>query len=293
VIRILLCRCNQANRLSGEMINAAIELSKNSAVSLTQVDDLCGLAARNPEWLQRFTEFHNVHVAACHPRTVQAILESVQAKATAAQTFDLTNLDQEILNELAGVVNNSSAGVSENAQDVLPILPESSTRTGIPEDWKPWYPLIDHTRCTNCGQCASFCLFNVYSREEDGTIHVENPQGCKINCPACARICPQAAIIFPKYSGGGAIAGEPVHDETVESDRIRVDMKKILGNNPYEALKLRQKRQQLLKKETSFDQETAEAERNRCAGDNNRRFSQTRDTNSPFSSDSSDRAGNT
>lgn len=29
-------------------------------------------------------------------------------------------------------------------------------------DWKPWFPVIDYDRCTNCMQCLSFCLFGVY-----------------------------------------------------------------------------------------------------------------------------------
>src|SRR5688572_15729041 len=28
--------------------------------------------------------------------------------------------------------------------------------------WKPWFPVIDYRRCTNCMQCLSFCLFDVY-----------------------------------------------------------------------------------------------------------------------------------
>jgi len=43
-----------------------------------------------------------------------------------------------------------------------------------------------------------FCLFGVYS-SENGHIKVVKPENCKNNCPACARICPSRAIIFPKY----------------------------------------------------------------------------------------------
>src|SRR5688500_4682343 len=30
-----------------------------------------------------------------------------------------------------------------------------------PATWKPWFPVIDYSRCTNCMQCLSFCLFDV------------------------------------------------------------------------------------------------------------------------------------
>src|SRR6266581_4822583 len=33
-------------------------------------------------------------------------------------------------------------------------------------DWKPWFPVIDYDRCTNCMQCLSFCLFGVYGVDE-------------------------------------------------------------------------------------------------------------------------------
>ena len=34
--------------------------------------------------------------------------------------------------------------------------------------WKPWFPVIDFNRCTNCMQCLSFCLFDVYGVSGDG-----------------------------------------------------------------------------------------------------------------------------
>ncbi|MCX5643329.1 MAG: hypothetical protein NTZ17_01395 [Phycisphaerae bacterium] len=60
--------------------------------------------------------------------------------------------------------------------------------------------MIDYDRCRNCRQCLNFCLFGVYRLSEEGKVEVQNPAGCKTNCPACARMCPQKAIIFPKYA---------------------------------------------------------------------------------------------
>ena len=42
------------------------------------------------------------------------------------------------------------------------------------EAWKPWFPVIDYSRCTNCMQCLSFCLFDVYSVSQDKKIQVRN-----------------------------------------------------------------------------------------------------------------------
>ncbi len=70
-----------------------------------------------------------------------------------------------------------------------------------------WYPVIDRSRCTSCGHCMQFCIFGVYEIEERRVVAVQ-PDNCKPGCPACARVCPEGAIVFP-LSNEPAIAGEP------------------------------------------------------------------------------------
>ncbi len=62
--------------------------------------------------------------------------------------------------------------------------------------WKPWFPVIDYDRCTNCMQCLSFCLFGVYGVDGDKHIQVQNNDNCKTNCPACSRVCPRPRSCF-------------------------------------------------------------------------------------------------
>ena len=57
-----------------------------------------------------------------------------------------------------------------------------------PGGWKPWFPVIDYGRCTNCMQCLSFCLFDVYAVSSAGKIQVRNQDNCKTDCPACSRV---------------------------------------------------------------------------------------------------------
>lgn len=78
-----------------------------------------------------------------------------------------------------------------------------------------WYPVVDLSRCTNCQHCLQFCLFGVYELDADGHVRVTNPDNCKAGCPACSRICPAGAIMFPLYEDP-AIAGAP--GEFVERD---------------------------------------------------------------------------
>ncbi len=71
-----------------------------------------------------------------------------------------------------------------------------------------WYPVIDYGRCTNCQECLNFCLFGVYDLDARGRVWVKVPDACRPGCPACARVCPAGAIMFPQYSDP-VIAGGP------------------------------------------------------------------------------------
>jgi Pyruvate/2-oxoacid:ferredoxin oxidoreductase delta subunit len=72
-----------------------------------------------------------------------------------------------------------------------------------------WYPVLDGSRCVHCQHCLQFCLFGVYELDAEGQVAVGNPDRCKTGCPACSRICPQSAIMFPLYEKSAAIAGAP------------------------------------------------------------------------------------
>ena len=86
-----------------------------------------------------------------------------------------------------------------------------------------WYPVIDFSRCTNCMECIDFCLFGVYGIDNVETILVEQPDNCRKGCPACSRVCPQNAIIFPQHKTP-AIAGAPM-----DSSGFKIDLSKLFG----------------------------------------------------------------
>ena len=87
-----------------------------------------------------------------------------------------------------------------------------------------WYPVIDYSRCTNCMECIDFCLFGVYGVDQVDRILVEHQDNCKRGCPACSRVCPEHAIIFPDYKTP-AIAGAPVGQVT----GLKIDLTKLFG----------------------------------------------------------------
>jgi Pyruvate/2-oxoacid:ferredoxin oxidoreductase delta subunit len=105
-------------------------------------------------------------------------------------------------------------------------------------DWKPWFPVIDYDRCTNCMQCLSFCLFGVYGVDEAQKIQVQNNEQCKTNCPACSRVCPEAAIMFPKYKSG-PINGDVVSAADLNREKMKVDISALLGGDVYALLRER------------------------------------------------------
>jgi Pyruvate/2-oxoacid:ferredoxin oxidoreductase delta subunit len=121
---------------------------------------------------------------------------------------------------------------------ILGIVEKSRGQTPMnePGRWKPWFPVIDYTRCTNCMQCLSFCLFDVYGVDENHKIQVQNNDNCKTNCPACSRVCPEVAIMFPKYLGG-PINGDEVNQSEANREKIKVDISSLLGGDIYTALK--------------------------------------------------------
>src|SRR5688500_7209280 len=104
--------------------------------------------------------------------------------------------------------------------------------------WKPRFPVIDFSRCTNCMQCLTFCLFDVYGVSKDKQIEVRNPTNCKTDCPACSRVCPEVAILFPKYKGG-PINGDEVREDDLHREKMKVDISALLGGDIYAALRQR------------------------------------------------------
>jgi Pyruvate/2-oxoacid:ferredoxin oxidoreductase delta subunit len=128
--------------------------------------------------------------------------------------------------------------------------------------WKPWFPVIDYSRCTNCMQCLSFCLFDVYGVSAEGKIQVRNQSNCKTDCPACSRVCPEVAIMFPKYRHG-PINGDEVSVDDVRREAMKIDISALLGGDLYSMLRDRSaKAKSRFSKER--DDERALKERQNC-----------------------------
>lgn len=93
-----------------------------------------------------------------------------------------------------------------------------------------WYPVIDYSRCTNCMECIDFCLFGVYGVDTLDRILVEAQDNCKKGCPACSRVCPENAIIFPQHKTP-AIAGAEG-----EVAGLKIDLTELFGGGGKDSL---------------------------------------------------------
>jgi NAD-dependent dihydropyrimidine dehydrogenase PreA subunit len=123
-------------------------------------------------------------------------------------------------------LGNGHPSVGKKMTDGLEIHP-TPTPTRIEESPdRRWYPVIDYSRCTNCMECIDFCLFGVYGVDKVDTILVEQPDNCRKGCPACSRVCPENAIIFPQHKTP-AIAGSIA----VDAGGLKIDLSKLFGGD--------------------------------------------------------------
>jgi NAD-dependent dihydropyrimidine dehydrogenase PreA subunit len=105
-----------------------------------------------------------------------------------------------------------------------------------------WYPVIDYSRCTNCMECIDFCLFGVYGVDKVDRILVEHQDNCKRGCPACSRVCPEHAIMFPDYKTP-AIAGAPVGNIS----GLKIDLSKLFGGGDAIAIAAQERDRELVR----------------------------------------------
>lgn len=167
----------------------------------------------------------------------QAFVDEIQriailSRATAAARNPATPLTLEMLGHFDQPTNDTFVGARANpdagnssqaAPDVLTGFGTSSVATIEEYPARRWYPVIDFSRCTNCMECIDFCLFGVYGIDKLETIVVEQADNCRKGCPACSRVCPQNAIIFPQHKTP-AIAGAPV-----DAGGLKIDLSKLFG----------------------------------------------------------------
>lgn len=189
------------------------------------------------------------------PHDGDAILVLGQFEGAApAPAMEVVDAPEIQFRNISGFEAPQIAGVAREVRDAV----------GARElmNWKPWFPVIDYSRCTNCMQCLSFCLFDVYAVDAESKITVQNESNCKTDCPACSRVCPEVAILFPKYKKG-PINGDIVREEDLQREAMKVDVSALLGGDIYASLRSRSTEARK-RFSTERDESKALLERKRC-----------------------------
>ena len=191
----LVCSCSQRGLIPPASVAAVCSELAAQGWQTKVVPDLCEMATQTPTALREMAETHDFLVAACRPRAARWLLHraGVPRPVSQIQFQDLRPRSADP--EPAG----SQPGPSSH---------DTST-----EVWPAWFPVIDYERCTGCRQCVSFCAFGVFS-VAGKEILVTAPSNCKDNCPACARVCPTLAIMFPK------VADTPINGDEVTAAHV-------------------------------------------------------------------------
>jgi len=269
--RVLLCRCVHGELIPRAGIEKILGCLRDAGVGIDVVDDLCGLVARCDPRVRELAEAEAATVVACYPRAVKWLFAAADAPWTDGRVAVLNFREGSAESIVEAVLGRRDEGNDEwrmtndesmpnaecrmptaeatpgaNRQDASSGLsdPDSSfvirhsSFPASPASWVPWFPVVDYDRCTNCGQCLNFCLFGVFGRDGRGRVAVLRPAKCKTNCPACARVCPEAAIIFPKH-GTPPINGADVRPEDLQRAKMMTDPSALARGDIYAALRKR------------------------------------------------------
>ena len=202
-MKISICACQYYRRTPREKIAAVSAACCAAGVPCEIVPDLCYVAAKERDKLESIAP--GDVVLACQARAVRAMLGD-------AGNVKCVDLRSESLADILAALSLAPVDVS---------APEFAYHK-LDSGWVPWFPVIDAERCVHCKKCVDFCMFGVYAVDAE-KVCVVKPESCKTDCPACARICPQNAIMFPKSVEdrlNGSLA-EPVKPSAADNISFR------------------------------------------------------------------------
>lgn len=214
----LVCHCCQAGKVPAARAAAIMASLRQAGEACLEIDDFCGWAAQHRSGLPDAVAGHALRLIGCQPRALRWLATWAGLPPPVcleAATLTPADLGLDAFVEIGTITKAASGGAtpasSPSSVDAAGSAGAADASAGVPEGrWIPWFPVIDRERCNRCGKCMAFCLFGVYSRGASGEPLVTAPASCKNNCPACARSCPQQAIIFPKYAHAPINGGEGV-----------------------------------------------------------------------------------
>ncbi|WP_158863952.1 ATP-binding protein [Maribellus comscasis] len=203
---VLFCRC-KAQVISSESMEGILNGLKNLDVDLFELQDLCALTINEKDLLNAIgKEFQQKIIVACYPR---AIKNMFRQNGIDFGNFEVLNFKELSADKILSKLENDFKIEKGEARYQVQI-----TDLDVPA----WFPVIDESLCSNCGKCARFCLFGVYSFDKK-KLNVVDPLACKNGCPACGRTCPTSAIMFPRLAENTVLAGDEPNGKKVSIDK--------------------------------------------------------------------------
>jgi NAD-dependent dihydropyrimidine dehydrogenase PreA subunit len=210
---IIYCKCIHRELVPLESREYILKDLSQSGLNAIVVDDLCGLAARHAPVLKVWAQSQKLTIIACYERAVRSLFDMADAPLPDDSPVKILNCRSLTPENIMDDVKKGGSGEPCGAIDYI-------NHDG---DREPWFPVIDRVRCRGCKLCFNFCLFGVYSVDDQGNVRVTRPDNCKNNCPACARVCPARAIIFPKIDQS-PINGDEVDESKISPSPARLDL---------------------------------------------------------------------
>lgn len=226
--KITICTCVSRSFIDKDKVVEIAAFLKKQGRDVQIEADLCKKAILTPNDME---EIASGILLACFPRAVRSLFHFVGL--TVDDIIDIREAGCE------EVCSNLQLSYTKNETITdKHLLQEEVKRFAIEDGTDAWYPVIDKDRCTECGKCHDFCLFGVYTIN-DKQVKVVQPQNCKNNCPACARMCPNKAIIFPKYEkspiNGGITEEESFNPQEMDKlykERLRMRLQQRRNSIP-------------------------------------------------------------
>lgn len=219
--KIVICACSSRKFITSEQVAHLAASLRVAGYEVTIKEDICELALTEPEAVAQLAS--EATILGCYTRAMRAIVAT--SGYTEPETINIRGRKVEDI--LKKMEIDSAAKQSHKWQAEYESALEQIKGFEVKVATDAWYPVLDGEKCVDCGKCHDFCLFGVYSIE-DGKVKVTQPRNCKNNCPACARVCPTGAVIFPKYDrspvNGGTASEEGVFMldmDTMYADALR------------------------------------------------------------------------
>lgn len=203
---VLFCSC-KAHNIKKKDAARLRECLQKMNIHIVEVDDLCAISLHEPHLLNDVgKQYEKKTIIACYPRAIKHMfiqngVEFGDFDVLSYKTNTFEEIEQQLL---AKEWINEGASTYETIKTTL--------------DVPGWYPIVDQTLCNQCGKCANFCLFGVYSHSRD-QLKVVEPLSCKNHCPACGRTCPTSAIMFPRLREKSVLAGAEPDGQKVVIDQ--------------------------------------------------------------------------